>query len=62
MDTFGHITIAQVYAALAYYHANRQIMDAQIAADQAEEERLMQEHREAKRQQQTAALEPAVPS
>lgn len=60
VDTFGHITIAQVYAALAYYHANRQIMDTQIAADQAEEERLMRERRETRHKEKTAALEPAV--
>ena len=30
VDTFGHITLAQVYAALAHYHANRESIDAQI--------------------------------
>jgi uncharacterized protein (DUF433 family) len=33
---FGHLTLAQVYAALAYYHANRDEIDA----DLAEEDRL----------------------
>lgn len=37
---FSHLPIANVYAALAYYHANRDEMEAEIAADQAEEERI----------------------
>jgi uncharacterized protein (DUF433 family) len=32
---FGHISVGQVYAALAYYHANRDEIDADIAADEA---------------------------
>jgi hypothetical protein len=35
-----HLSLAGVYAALAYYHANRGEIDAEIAADQAEEERI----------------------
>jgi uncharacterized protein (DUF433 family) len=31
-----HLTLAQVYAALAYYHANRQAIEAEIAAEEAE--------------------------
>ncbi|MCI0395726.1 MAG: DUF433 domain-containing protein [Chloroflexi bacterium] len=46
-DIYGHLTLAQVYAALAYYHANREAMDAQIAADEAEAERLEREHLQA---------------
>jgi len=37
---FPHLSLAGVYAALAYYQANRDEVDAEIAADQAEEERL----------------------
>lgn len=37
---FPHLSIAGIYAALAYYHANQVEMEAEIAADQAEEERL----------------------
>lgn len=29
----GHLSLAQVHAALAYYHANRQEMEAAIEAD-----------------------------
>ena len=40
---YPHLTLAQVYAALAYYHANREAMDAEFAAEEAEETRLEQE-------------------
>ncbi len=43
-DKFGHLTLAQVYAALAYYHANREEIEADIAGEEAETERLEQEH------------------
>jgi uncharacterized protein (DUF433 family) len=39
-----HLTLAQVFAALAFYHANRDEMDADIAQSQAEAERLEREH------------------
>src|SRR5947209_19741793 len=39
-----HLTLAQVHAALAYYHANREEIEADIAAEEAEAERLQQEH------------------
>ncbi len=39
-----HLTLAQVYAALAYYHANREEIEADIAAEEAEAERLEREH------------------
>ena len=32
---FGHLSYAQVYAALAYYHANRAEIEAAIAEDEA---------------------------
>ena len=41
---FGHLTLAQVYAALAYYHANREEIEFAIAADEAEANRLEQRH------------------
>ena len=31
----GHLSLAQVHAALAYYHANREEIEAAIAADEA---------------------------
>lgn len=44
MDEFGHLCLAQVHAGLAYYHANREQIEAWIGADQAEVETLEQEH------------------
>lgn len=43
-DEFGHLSLAQVYAGLTYYHANREQLEAAIAADQLETERLEQKH------------------
>jgi len=39
-----HLTLAQIHAALAYYHANQEQMDAELAAEKAESERLEREH------------------
>ena len=39
-DEFGHLSLAQVYAGLAYYHANKEQIEAAIAADEAEGEML----------------------
>jgi uncharacterized protein (DUF433 family) len=39
-----HLTLAQVYAALAYYHANREEVEANITAEEVEAERLEREH------------------
>ena len=33
---YGHITEAQIYAALAYYHANRDEVEAELAHDELE--------------------------
>jgi uncharacterized protein (DUF433 family) len=35
-----HLTLAQVYAALTYYHANREEIEADMAAEEAEADRL----------------------
>ena len=43
-----HLELAQVHAALSYYHANRAEMDAAIAAEEAEADRLEHEHCEGK--------------
>jgi uncharacterized protein (DUF433 family) len=43
-DRIGHLSLAQVYAALTYYHANREEIEADIAAEEAEAERLEREH------------------
>ncbi len=44
-DRIGHISLAQVHAALTYYHANREAMEAEIEAEEAEADRLEQEYR-----------------
>jgi hypothetical protein len=40
----GHLTLAQVHAALAYYHANRDEVEAAIKAEEIQTDRLEQEH------------------
>jgi len=40
-----HLSLAQVHAALAYYHANREEIEADLAAEEAEVQRLEQENR-----------------
>src|SRR5689334_18012677 len=40
---YPHLSLAQIHAALAYYYLNRKQMDAQIAAESAEAERLYAE-------------------
>ena len=42
-DRLGHLSLAQVHAALAYYHANREEIEADIAAEEIEAERLERE-------------------
>ena len=36
-EDYPHLSVAQVYAALAYYHANRDEMDRRIEEEEAEE-------------------------
>jgi uncharacterized protein (DUF433 family) len=48
-DRIGHISLAQVHAALAYYHGNQQTMEADMAAERAEADRLERQHREARK-------------
>lgn len=42
-NEFGHLNLAQVHAALAYYHANREEVEADLAGEEAEAEKLAQE-------------------
>ncbi len=44
MEQFGHLTLAQVYAALAYYHANREDIEADLANEEAEAALLARRH------------------
>jgi uncharacterized protein (DUF433 family) len=43
-----HLTLAQIYAALAYYHANRKEIDTDIAEEEAEGARVEREWYESK--------------
>ncbi|GIX00141.1 MAG: hypothetical protein KatS3mg111_3473 [Pirellulaceae bacterium] len=44
--TYPHLTLGQIYAALAYYHANRVQIEAEQAADYTEYDRLKQQQYE----------------
>jgi len=46
-DRIGHLSLAQVHAALAYYHANRGEIEADLAAEESELEKLEQQHYQA---------------
>lgn len=43
-ERVSHLSLAQIHAALAYYHANREEIEADITAEEVEAERLEQEH------------------
>ena len=43
-DQYGHLSLAQVYAALTYYHANRDDIDRELAEEEAEYNRLASAH------------------
>jgi len=45
---YGHITEAQIYAALAYYHANRDEVEAELAHDELEATQIEQTSRHQK--------------
>jgi uncharacterized protein (DUF433 family) len=49
VQQYERLSIAQVYAALAYYHANQAEIDDDIAREAAEYERLAQEHERSRR-------------
>lgn len=40
IDEIHHLSLAQVYAALTYYHANKEEIESEIAAEAAEADRL----------------------
>jgi len=50
-DRIGHLSLAQAHAALAYYHANRESIEADLAAEESEADQLEHEY--------TAAHNPA---
>ncbi len=46
-ERIGHLTVGQVYAALAHYHANRGEIDADLAAEEALTEAIERQHGQA---------------
>ena len=43
-DRVGHLSLAQIHAALAYYHANREQIERSMAADEAAGDEAEEEH------------------
>ncbi|TSA39784.1 DUF433 domain-containing protein [archaeon] len=44
-DNYEQLSLSHVFAALTYYQANREAMEAEMAADEAEADRLEREIR-----------------
>ena len=44
VDNWPYLSLAQVYAALAYYHANKAEIEAILTADETEYDRLSAQH------------------
>jgi len=42
---FGHLSLAQVHAALAYYHANQGEIDRDLESEARETKTLEEQHR-----------------
>jgi uncharacterized protein (DUF433 family) len=49
-EKYERVTLAQVYAALTYYHANQAEIETDIADEEAEYNRLAQEHSPSRKQ------------
>lgn len=47
LERIPHLTLAQVYAALTYYHANKTEIETDLAMQQAEAEQLEAAYRAA---------------
>ncbi len=46
-DRIGHLSLAQVHAALAYYHANRAEIERAMAIELASDDEIERDHRHA---------------
>jgi uncharacterized protein (DUF433 family) len=44
-NNFGHLSLAQVHAALAYYYANKAEIDADLEAEEREYDALAEQYR-----------------
>ena len=40
----GHLSLAQVHAALAFYYANQEAMDREMAEEETESDKIEREH------------------
>ena len=49
-DQYPHLSLAQIYIALAYYHANSSEVETELARERAEAERLEQEYKQLQKQ------------
>ena len=49
-DQYPHISLAQVYAALAFYHANTQEVEKALAQERADAEQLERDYKQATEQ------------
>jgi uncharacterized protein (DUF433 family) len=49
-DQYPHLTLAQVYTALAYYHANREEIESDLEAEQIEADQLAYAYQQPLRQ------------
>lgn len=47
-DRFGHLNLAQIHAALAYYYANRDEIEEYLAAEEADYHRFEAEYKAGK--------------
>ncbi len=61
-DRIGHLTLTQVYAALTYYHANREDIDADIAAEEAEGDQIEALNSQHKIQKQPTDIDLEIPT
>ncbi len=43
-DQYSQLSLAQVYAALAFYHANKKEVEADLATEKLEADKLEREH------------------
>jgi hypothetical protein len=48
-ERVGHLSLAQIHAALAYYHANRDEIESLIASDDTEGDRAEKFHRQSQK-------------
>ena len=45
-DQYPHLVLSQVYTALAYYHANKEEVEASLATEEEKSDQLEQAHKQ----------------